>query len=185
MDLRVADKSFRKTVPYTLLALAISIIPGARVMSAAELPTSPGVGFAMVGVVPGQTVRLIALNAGPGGPALPSGVAPGSCGGGVTFEFYGVGGELLKKTVINNLEPGKAAFLDLSHNELPKGAARTQVRAVLRFGYDRGYPPDRETRARFECNLLPSLEIFENATGKTTLVLTDAKPLPESSSPRK
>ena len=181
----MAAKSIRKFVPHSLLAVAISITPGARLMPAEDLPTSPGVGFAMVGIAPGQTARITALNVGPGGPVSPSGVAPGNCGGGVKFEFYGAAGELLKRTVINNLQPGKAAFLDLSHNELPKGSGGTQVRAVLRFGYDRGYPPDRETRARFECNLLPSLEIFENATGRTNLVLTDAKPLPESSSPRK
>jgi hypothetical protein len=126
------------------------------------------------------------LNVGPGGAVLArSGLEAGSCGGGITFAFYGPAGELLKKTVNNNLAPGRSAFLDLSHNELPKGTERMQVRAVLKFGYDKGYPPDRETSALYTCNLLPSLEVFESASGRTSLLTTDAKPLPESNLPRR
>jgi hypothetical protein len=172
----------RRVLPYSWLAL--SIILGARLTPAADLPASPGVGFAMVGIASGQTARLNALNIGPGGPALPSGRIPGSCGGGVTFEFYGVNGELLKSKAINNLLPGKAAFVDLSRDELPKGPVRTEIRAVLRFGYAAATPPDRETRLLFECNIFSSLEIFENTTGKTSLVLTDNKLLPAPNPPR-
>ena len=115
----------------------------------------------------------------------PAGVTPGACGGGVTFEFYGAAGELLKRSVIVNLRPGEVAFLDLSYNALPKSAGRTPIRAVLRFGYARGTPPDRETRALFECNILPSLEIFDSASGRAMLVLRDTGPLPPPSFPRK
>jgi hypothetical protein len=181
----MAAQSIWKHVPHCLLAFVVSMMSGAEPMAAADLPTSPGVGFAMVGIASGQAARITALNVGPGGPVLSSGGARGSCGGGITFEFYGADGELLKKKVINNLLPGNAAFLDLSHDELPKGAARTEVRAVLRFGYDRGYPPDPDTRARFECNILPSLQIWDNSSGRTSSVLTEAKPLPESNIPRK
>jgi hypothetical protein len=128
----------------------------------------------MAGIASGQTARINALSVGPGG-----------CGGGVTLEFYGADGELLKRTVIPNLQPGKAAFLDLSRDELPKGAVRTEVRAVLLFGYAGGEPPTAETRRSIECNILPSLEIFESTTGRTSLVLTDAKPLPGPNPPRK
>src|SRR5579862_7965413 len=105
-------KPTRRPVRYNLLVLAVSITAGSPLMPGADLPTSPGLGFAMVGIAPGQTARINALNVGPGGRVLPrSGVETGSCGGGVTFEFYGAAGELLKKTVINNLPPGKTAFL--------------------------------------------------------------------------
>jgi hypothetical protein len=181
----MAAKSIRKVVPHCLLTFAVSIAAGVQTMPAADLPTWPGVGFAMAGLAPGQTARINALNVGGGQVLQPSRIAQGSCGGGVTFEFYSAAGELLKKTMIPNLSPGKAALLDLSHKDLPKGAARTEVRAVLRFGYSGGAPPSDEMVRLFECNILPSLEIFETATGKTILVLTDAKALPDSSSPRK
>jgi hypothetical protein len=93
----MAAQSPWKHVPHGVLVFVVSIMSGSKPMAAADLPTSPGVGFAMVGIAPGQTARVTALNVGPGGPVLPSGAAPGSCGGGVTFEFYGAAGELLKK----------------------------------------------------------------------------------------
>ena len=45
--------------------------------------------------------------------------------GGITFEFYGADGELLKRSVVPSLEPGKAAFVDLSRGELRKGALKS------------------------------------------------------------
>jgi hypothetical protein len=170
----MAGKPILTAIPHSLLAFAISIIPGEGPAAAADLPVSPGVGFAMAGIASGQTARINALS-----------VGPGTCGGGVTLEFYAADTQLLKRTFIPNLEPGKAAFLDLSRDELPKGAARTEVRAVLRFGYAGGEPPAAETLRRFECNILPSLEIFENATGRANLLLTDARPLPGPNPPRK
>ena len=137
----------------------------------------------MVGLAPGQTARLNALNAGPGGPAPPDSNPPGSCWGGVTFEFYGAAGELLKKSVIANLGPGQTAFLDLSRDQLTKSAGRTQIRAVLHFGYGGGAPLPPESRRFLECNIVPSLEIYDTTSGRTTLALTNATPLPAPSSP--
>jgi hypothetical protein len=180
----MAIKSTQRIGPAGLLFFAVSAILGLRLLSAADLPTSPGVGFSIVGFSAGQTARLNALNTGPGGPVSPTGVTPGSCGGGVTFEFYSIDGELLKSKVINNLLPGKAAFVDLKYDDLPKGSARTEIRAVLRFGYAAATPPGPERAKLFECNLFPSLEVFDNATGRTSLILTDAKLLPAPNPPR-
>jgi len=139
----------------------------------------------MVGVASGQTARITALNAGPGGPLSASGLAEGSCAGGVTLEFYGAAGELLKSKTIPNLAPGKTALLKLRRDELPKSVLRTEIRAVLRFGYAGGVPLSPRKERLFECNIAPSLEIIEEATGRTSLVLTDAKLLPGPNPPRK
>jgi len=104
---------------------------------------------------------------------------------GVRFEFYSADGEMLKRVAIPGLQLGKAMFLDLTHDDLPKGTARTQIRAVLRFGWDKAFAPNAEMLRLYECNIVPSLEIFETATGRTSLILTDAKALPGSNPPRK
>jgi hypothetical protein len=102
----------------------------------------------------------------------------------VTFEFYGTAGELLKSQTMNNLLPGKAAFVDLKHDDFAKDPERRQIRAVLRFGYAAATRPDPDKAKFFECNLAASLEIFDNATGRSVLILTDAKPLPSANPPR-
>ena len=169
----------------SFLILGVLVIQIWPRLPAADLPTSPGVGFPMVGVGSGQTMRINMLNNGSGGEPLSSGRVPGGCGGGISVEFYSGEGELLKKKVIPNLLPGKAAFVDLSHDELPKGTGRTQIRAVLRYGYAGGAPPSPEMVQLLRCNLLPSLEIWENTTGKTSLLVMESKPLPEPNPPRR
>src|SRR5579864_5353533 len=101
----MAAKRIRRMASANLLALFAGM-QSPRPLGGADLPTSPGVGFAVIGIARGQAARMNALNAGPGGPALPSGRAQGSCGGGITFEFYGSDGELLKRSVLNSLAPG-------------------------------------------------------------------------------
>jgi hypothetical protein len=165
-----------------IVGLLFSTVVAAATMWAADVPTAPGIGFAMVRIGSGQSARLNALNIGASGLA---GRNAGSCGGGITFEFYGADGELLKRKVVPGLKPGKAAFVELSRDELPKGALTISIRAVLRFGYGGGAPPTSEMIQRFECHLLPSLEVFESATGKVQFVLTETKPLPEPNPPRK
>jgi hypothetical protein len=175
----------------TLLALAVSmlakqaptgrpetIVPGAK---AVNIPIGPGEGFPMIGIALGETARISALNTGPNGPAPPGAATPGGCQ--VTLQFYGADGQLLKGTVIPNLEPGRAAVLDLSSDDLAKRNFRTQLRAVLLFGYSGGAPPRPEILWQLQCNILPSLEIFDNKTGRTSIILTDAKPLPWPGSP--
>jgi hypothetical protein len=49
---------------------------------------------------------------------------------------------------------------------------------VLLFGYPGGVPPTSDILQQFDCNILPSLEIYAGKSGRTTFVLTDAKALP-------
>jgi hypothetical protein len=81
------------------------------------------------------------------------------------------------------LRTGKAGSLDLSGDAIRGDSRRVQIRAVLLFGYFGGAPPGPGTLERFDCNIVPSLEIYDNQTGRTSLVVTDAKPLPPPATP--
>jgi hypothetical protein len=157
--------------PVAWLAL-IWIAASAQSPPPASIPTLPGLGFAMLSIAPGQSARLNALNS---GPVIPVQDASGCQ---VTLTFFDGGGQMVKRKSIAGLEPGKAALLDLSRDELQGDDPRAGIRAVLHFGYFGGAPPSPEILRHFNCNILPSLEVFDNDTGKTSVVSTDAKPLP-------
>jgi hypothetical protein len=157
--------------PVAGLAL-IWIATSAQSPPLASIPTLPGLGFPMFAIARGQSARLNALNS---GPVVPIQDASGCQ---VTLKFFEAGGQMVKQASIASLEPGKAAFLDLGRDELPGDDPRAEIRAVLHFGYFGGAAPTPEILRRFNCNIVPSLEIFDNDTGKTSVVSTDAKPLP-------
>ncbi len=84
---------------------------------------------------------------------------------------------MVKQTVVL-LRPGTVASLELSRAELRGDDPRAEIHAVLLFGYYGGAPPGPATAQHFKCNIVPSLQVFDDRTGEIKLVLTDAKPLP-------
>ena len=141
----------------------------------AQSPYQPGVGFAMIGIGTGQTVRVNALNLGTGSSAPdPRCIA--------TLQFLDADGQVLKQTV-TTIRPGKGAYLDLRSDELHQNDARMPIRGVLLFGYSGGAPPGPGVLQAFDCNIVPSLEIFNSKTKQTSVVLTDTKPLPPPATP--
>lgn len=129
-----------------------------------------GVGFAVVGVGAGQTARINVLNEGVGrGPD--SGVLP--CP--VTMQFFGAEGELLKERLVEQLAPGKIAFLDLKAEDRTSKEAKIPVRAVVTFGYAGGANPPEGTMAA--CQVVPNVEIYDADSGKTVLLLTEMRPV--------
>jgi len=135
-----------------------------------------GSGFPMTGIASGQSARVNALNMATLDPNNPT-----SCS--VTLEFLDTTGTVLKQTSID-LQPGAAGSLDLSWDELPGGTLRTEVRAVLLFGYSGGANPPSEILRHTACgNLVPSLEVYDNSSGRTNFILTDAKALPAPAIP--
>jgi hypothetical protein len=73
-------------------------------------------------------------------------------------------GQLLKQKVVT-LQVGKAASLDLDRGELPGGNnPRAENRAVLLLGYSGGANPPAALLQKFDCNIVPSLEVFDNDT---------------------
>jgi hypothetical protein len=164
--------------------IAIAAVGGIAILCAlpagrvSALPGCPGCRnlrftFGMVGITPGQTARLNVVNAiPPGPPNIPPGPPIR-----VTLMFvdsngnpFNIGDAPSRTTV--TLLPGQSTFLDLalSGDALPVGApgiqpgtpARLQMRALISDceGCSRGV-------------VVPTLEVFDNATGKTTLVMPD------------
>ena len=140
------------------------------------LPPTQGLGFAIVSLAPGQSMRINAFNQFPG-PGL-----QGPAGCRISLQFYDAEGQLVIEYVVpSGLAVGKSAALDLNRDDLP-GGDRLSLRAVLAFGYFGGAnPPPQLLQQTATCNIVPSLEIYDNDTQKTRIVVTDAKPLPAPS----
>ena len=134
----------------------------------------PGLAFPMIGIASAETAHVNVLNLGTG-----SLLGPSSCT--VTLQFLDIQGQLLEQTLVT-LPPGNAGFLELRRNDIA-GDSRLQVRAVLLFGHFGGFNPTPDLLRRFDCNIVPSLEVYDDKTGRTSIVLTDARPLPPPAAP--
>jgi len=141
----------------------------------AQSPWQPGVGFPTIWLASGEQARVSALDRGTG-----SSTKDASCS--VTLQFLDAGGRVVKQTVAA-LKRGEMTSLELSRGELPWGEPHAEVRTVLLFGYAGGAPPGPGVLDRFDCNIVPSLEVYDEHTGKTRLSLTDAKPLAPPTTP--
>jgi len=128
-------------------------------------PDPPGKVFAQLGIIAGQTIRLNVVNVSePGGQLSP----PDPCR--VTLVLFGPeGGVLVHSTQM--LQPGVATFLDFtlptgSGDVNPIGPARAEIRGAVTFESISGGipPPCRAT-----------LEVFDNADGKTTTLLSPTR----------
>lgn len=154
-------------IPGFSASLMLFTIPGAC--------AQPGVGFPMVGVAAGQSIRINAVNLGTGAYTEGS-----SCS--VALQLLDSQGQALGQTTVN-LKPGTASPLEASHDSLSAGTGRVAVRAVLLYGYSGGANPSQAILAQYDCNIIPSLEVYDNRTRKTRLLLTIATPLPTLSTP--
>src|SRR5207253_7976565 len=103
--------------------------------------------FAMVGIVKGQTARLNVVNVPQSGE-----VSPGPCR--VTLSFHDSQGNVMVEDP-SLLLPGKATFLDFMIED-PNLRAEIRAQVTVQPG---------------PCRLavIPSMEIFDNATGKSTI----------------
>jgi len=165
------------TVPKTALSVSallglVLLTPGG--VRSQSVSTQPGVGFPVVSISAGQTARINALNAGPVWQAA------GGCR--VGLQFYDTQWQLLKQTTVTGLVVGNAAELDLSRTELP-GTDRASIVAVVTFGYSGGANPPPGIVNTTNCRIVPSLEISDDQTGRTSVVLTTVWKLPEPATP--
>ncbi len=115
--------------------------------------------FGMVGIAEGQTARLNLVNLlSPGAATIP----PGPCRAELQF-FDGDGNVVASRLV--RLEAGHAAFLDFTPTFVPVNTGdvaaplRAEIRANVELGVA-GLPPG-------PCRA--TLEIFDNATARTTI----------------
>ncbi len=131
----------------------------------------PGVGFGLIGIANGQSLRVNALNLGTRSSTPATGCE-------VTLQFLNAKGVVLRESVVQ-LPAGQGASFDLHRAQVSDQPGRASVRAVLLFGFaGGGAPPGPDARQNFDCNIVPTLELIDDATGRTTLVLTDTRPLP-------
>jgi len=164
-----------------LTAIAMyCVLPAGRARALSSCMSCPGVRFTfgMMGIAAGQTARLNIVNALPiGPPNLPVGPPIR-----VTLMFvdangspFNIGGTQLRTTVM--LSPGQSVFLDLNGDALPIGPPtlpsvppqRAQVRALV-----------SECDRCSDGLMVASLEVFDNVTGKTTLVMPDTAAMTRS-----
>jgi len=146
------------------------LAPAVFLCAASAQTPGPGIGFALMGVTTGQSARLNALNMG-----SRSSTQDSSCS--VQLQFLDAQGVVLKQTLVT-LSPGKGTSLDLSRNQVPGAGPRAEIRALVLFGYSGGAPPGSEVLRQFDCNIVPSIEVYDNNTGRTSYILTEGKPLP-------
>ena len=157
-----------RTIPIGLAA-AIAAAVGAGVAHLKAFNPQPDPpGFGMVGIAEGQTARLNLVNLTSPGPSV---IPPGPCRAELQF-LDGDGNVLASRRV--QLAAGHAAFLDFSPTFVPITTvcyATTPLRAEIRGSIHvaDGEVPPGPCRA--------TLEIFDNATARTTVLEPPGPPV--------
>ena len=138
--------------------------------------------FGMVGITPGQTLRLNVVNL-----AMPSNrqFPPDPCRVVLSFRdaaghaFTNSDGQPIRNVV--ELQAGESAFLDLNGDMFggPSTNAdiapgRLQLRPFVRV---LSTPPDPERQSSNVC--FPTMEVFDNASGRTSLFAAGFIPPPD------
>jgi hypothetical protein len=130
----------------------------------------PGLSSPIVGIGTGQTARLTALNLG-----SRQSTATSTCQ--ITAQFLDQKATILKEKTFE-VPAGKSESIDFDYDRA-KAFKGLQLRAVLLFGQvGGGAQPGPDARHTFDCNIVPSLELYDKPTGRTSVILTDWKPLP-------
>ena len=165
-----------------LITLCITGIGGPSRLAYAQDPpittTSQIQTSGMVGITAGQNARLNALN-----PGLPAPFATAArCSAQLSFvDEQGI----VLKTASVTVDPGKSLGLDLNRDkDIASSAGRVEIRAVV--STPPVVPPTAAAPPIVQplpfCTLIPTLEIIDNDTLKTHVVLTEVRfvslPLP-------
>jgi hypothetical protein len=128
------------------------ILNVAMVMAQGSLTSTQQHTSGVVGITTGQTARLNVLY-----PSVPAPILQILCS--ATLVIADDQGKILKSQDAQQLIGGKSVSLDLNADtDLPSGANRVQIHALT-------LTPNPG------CTLVPTLEIFDNATGKTVVVV--------------
>lgn len=117
----------------------------------------------MFGLAPQQTARLNLVHIGD------PNENPAPCAAEMVF-YDGFGNRLAQSRV--QLRAGESALLDLQHQQLGR-AGRVQVRAEWV-----GFNPQPDPPGRRFGKCLGTAEVFDDVTGKTTLVIGNPEDLP-------
>jgi len=140
-----------KLLVLTVLATAVTLLGATDASAALNFTRSTG----MFGITQNQTARLNVMRDDPffhDNPFLR-----------VELSFIDGEGNILSQKVYD-IEPGKAAFLDLKGRDImAQSGIRAQMRAVVKFV---GTPDTRQLD-----NCIPTLEVFDTQSGETRFLL--------------
>ena len=149
--------------------LSLGFFRGTGSVQAQDIAPPDRISFGMVGITPGQTLRInvsniIATNDSrfPPGPSRVAIIVVNSHGD--PFRYRD--GSAVRRIVM--LERGESAFLDLNGDDLqfPAGPTRLQVRGVVNV-----WPPGPTDEAMPSSPIVPSVEVFNNANGRTVVFI--------------
>ena len=131
-----------------------------------------GHSFPAVGIVNGQTIRITTLNA-IRNPA-PAGMSVAPCR--VTVRIYDGSGQIVKEETLDNLAPGTAKWVDYTPQVsiLVYPPPRFIFAAVVQVSTATPLTAVGDTAEALwiaSCSVIPTLEVFDVSTNKTTLVL--------------
>jgi hypothetical protein len=173
----------RRTVAaLSLVALAMLVAlgifrGGPRAHAQDQAPPSVGhsISFGMLGITPGQTARINVANViAPNDPNYP----PGPTRVVLTFlnsegqVFRGRGGNPIRRSEM--LERGQSTFLELNGDDFAINVQWRAVIAVLPPGpIDNAFPPP----------CVPSVEVINNANGRTAFALSGPPRISQTSPP--
>ena len=161
-----------------LIALAISAMTAAvfstgrlRAQAQPNIPVTPQLlTFGMVGLAANQTARLNALGQPMGGPII----AGASCQ--VTLEFFNDKGATLKASMPLNVVGGQPVQFDLQRVDIDSDMDRRQIRGTVRTSF---VGPQGSALPVFgSCSVVPTLEVFDQETGRTMTMLETTHALP-------
>jgi len=163
------------------LVLALPLLAASSADAFKEVDARPADMFGMVGIARGQAARLNVVSIGNPDFIPPDvGDRPSSCQ--VELGFLDGEGRSLGRTTAA-LMPGQASFFDVFFDALVDAgaASRLQVRGFIIEGGKTQNPPEPDSSDRpgamgtDPCRgLLPSVEVYDVATGASTLVLHPA-----------
>jgi len=165
--------------------LALGALLAAAAASTSSLPArafnpqpEPPGRWGLFGIVAGQSARVSVVNTS----GDPHGYPPGPCR--VALAFVDADGTVLDEAGLT-LRPGQATWLDYGFQAPPDpdsgdavGATAARVRQDLRARIDIANlvdPGDREPRLVPPGPCVPTVEVFETATGRTAFMVAEAR----------
>jgi hypothetical protein len=152
--------------PLVWFSVVLLAIPAAAQVAPLPGPTANAItlSFGVIGLASGESIRINVLNLVRTPPPL--GIAQIPCR--TELSFYDADGKLLKQKVVDSLGFGRADFLDLDRAEITGSTGRAQIAASVKMGSNQS----------FFCSIAPTIEVFDDATGRASTVLTNPLPQP-------
>jgi hypothetical protein len=175
-----------KLVAVAAVLAALVAIPLARSTTPAQVTTEPPEPirqtFGLIGIAFGQTAQLNVVNVPPDPLLPPDPMVPPDPIQPVSIEMALVDGDgiiLARRSAM--LLPNESASLSVNRNSLDRRGNRVSLRALVLI-----QPPDPMTPPD-PMQIISSLEVFDNLTGRTSVVLHPPDPLspvPDDNVPR-